>query len=176
MNRGLSFRFILDKLPRTSDIFSDASTEWGIGGCFKSYYFKYSWKDLSIFNVEFICRMELLAALVALVSFQHLLHNRYLTMITDNTNVVSWLQKGRSSHPLGWRFLAIWELTKYKVACKVAPRWIPSEHNCTADALSRGRTPRWLRERGTRVYCNLNQLAHDVLHADESWDDILNCI
>ena len=33
-NRGMSFDFVLGKLPRCQfDVFVDASTEWGIGGC-----------------------------------------------------------------------------------------------------------------------------------------------
>ena len=42
-NRGLSYDFILGRLPRTNfDIFVDASEEYGIGGCCRNLYFKYS--------------------------------------------------------------------------------------------------------------------------------------
>ena len=42
-NRGLSYKFILGKLPRSEfDIFVDASETWGIGGCCGIYYFKFS--------------------------------------------------------------------------------------------------------------------------------------
>ena len=40
-NKGLSFDFVLDKLPRSHDIFTDASSEWGTGGCFGPYYYLY---------------------------------------------------------------------------------------------------------------------------------------
>ena len=39
-NRGLSFDFILGKLQRSKyDVFVDASTSWGIGGCCGALYF-----------------------------------------------------------------------------------------------------------------------------------------
>ena len=42
-NRGLSYDFILGRLPRTNfDIFVDASEEYGIGGCCGNLYFKFS--------------------------------------------------------------------------------------------------------------------------------------
>ena len=34
INKGISLDYILDRLPRAKfDIFADASTSWGIGGC-----------------------------------------------------------------------------------------------------------------------------------------------
>ena len=40
-NKGVSMDFILGRLPAAkSNIFADASTEWGIGGCCGEYYFK----------------------------------------------------------------------------------------------------------------------------------------
>ena len=70
LNRGLSYEFILGKLPRSKyDIFVDASNSWGIGGCCGIFYFKFSWHDLPTFADEFIARKELLAALVALLWF-----------------------------------------------------------------------------------------------------------
>ena len=39
-NRGLSFDYILGNLPRSKyDIFVDASTSWGVGGCCGALYF-----------------------------------------------------------------------------------------------------------------------------------------
>ena len=41
-NRGSTFSFILNELPRSEyAIFVDASTEWGIGGCCGPAYFLY---------------------------------------------------------------------------------------------------------------------------------------
>ena len=40
LNKGISFDYVLDRLPRTEyDIFVDASTSWGIGGCCGRYFF-----------------------------------------------------------------------------------------------------------------------------------------
>ena len=40
LNKGISFDYVLDRLPRTEyDIFVDASTSWGIGGyCGRSFF------------------------------------------------------------------------------------------------------------------------------------------
>ena len=99
-NRGLSFDFILDKLPRTHDIFTDASTEWGVGGCFGTFYFLFHWSQLRAFNVDFIARKELLAVLIAIDCFQSFIENQYVILQCDNSNVVAQLLKGRSSHPI----------------------------------------------------------------------------
>ena len=172
-NKGLSFNFILDKLPRSNDIFTDASSDWGIGGCHGPYYYLYSWDELQAFHVDVIARMELLAALISLACFRDLIKGRYVQLFCDNSNVVSWLRKGRSSHRIGFRLLAVWELIKYKAQCKVSPQWLPGDKNCTADSLSRGVVPPWLRDRGRQVHCDLQRLAYYVTHAEESWDSIL---
>ena len=88
INRGLPYAFVLGELPRSrDDIFVDASEEWGIGGVFGNLYFNYSWEKLSTFAKEFIARKELLAALVALLSFGPMIKGRLVTLYTDNTSV-----------------------------------------------------------------------------------------
>ena len=88
INRGLPYAFVLGELPRSrDDIFVDASEEWGIGGVFGHLYFNYSWEKLSTFAKEFISRKELLAALVALLSFGPEIKGRLVTLYTDNTSV-----------------------------------------------------------------------------------------
>ena len=145
INTGVSYDFILGNLPRTDfDIFVDASTEWGIGGCCGNQFFKYSWDHFSHLSIEGIARKELLAALVALKCFSSKITDKLVVLYTDNSNVRDWLVAGRSSKLKGLKFLAIWEITKYRLRCKVSPRWIPGEHNTTADKLSRGDTPNWL--------------------------------
>ena len=123
INRGLSIQFVLDKLPRLeSEIFVDASTERGIGGCCCSAYFAYPWTGLSMFEVDIIARRELLACLIALACFKRFLFGRLAVMYSDNENAVNWLRKGRSSNMLGTHFLAAWELEKYKLQCKISPK------------------------------------------------------
>ena len=69
-NRGISYNFALDKLPLAqSNIFVDASTEWGIGGCCGEYYFQMPWCQLREVRHEIIARKELLAALIAIFCF-----------------------------------------------------------------------------------------------------------
>ena len=88
-NRGVSFDFVLGKLRRgTHDIFVDASTEWGIGGCYGRFYFMFPWSDLEAFGADFIARKELLAAMVSLFCFQDMLMDTFVYIISDNQNAV----------------------------------------------------------------------------------------
>ena len=88
VNRGLSFDFILGNLPRAKfDIFVDASTEWGIGGCCGNLFFKYSWSELTQLQMDAIARNELLAALIALHCFRPAVEDKIVILYTDNTNV-----------------------------------------------------------------------------------------
>ena len=173
-NRGISFAFALNKLPRCATaIFVDASTDQGIGGCCGSAYFSYPQPQLTRFDVDVIARMELLACLVALVCFRGWIRGRLVTIYSDNENVVAWLKKGRSSNLLGMRLLAAQEVIKYKLECKTSPKQIPGIQNNTADALSRGRVPLWLVRQVSRTHCDLDKLAFRVHDAECSWDSIL---
>ena len=170
-NCGISYDFILGRLPRTTfNIFVDASEEWGIGGLCGNLYFKFPWSQLPDFVHEFISRKELLSALIALHCFHQVIEDKLTYLYTDNTNVRDWLVMGRSKKMKGLRYLALWELAKFKHRCKVSPRWLPSNHNGSADKLSRGTTPEWLQRDGTRVSCDLRRLAHDLNHVEEAWD------
>ena len=82
VNEGLSYDFILGKLPRAKyDIFFDASTTWGIGGCCGSLYFKIPWDKINpYFDIDVIARKELLAALVALWCFSQAIYGKIVTV------------------------------------------------------------------------------------------------
>ena len=118
-----------------------------------------------------IARKELLAVVVAMKCFASAISGKIVTLYTDNTNVRDWLSAGRSSKLQGLRYLAIWELLKYKNRCKVTPLWLPSAHNISADLLSRGQTPFWLKRDGIRQFCDLEKLAYEALHVEESWEE-----
>ena len=159
VNRGVTFAFLTDALPRSkNDVFVDASSSWGIGGICGSAFFRYSWDELAMVQPDIIARMELLGCLVALICFSDILSGKIVRFYCDNENAVAWLRKGRSNNPLGNKFLAYWEFLKFTRECKISPTWLPSFHNCTADALSRGRTPRWLRRYGIRKKFDVREL------------------
>ena len=50
------------------------------------------------------------------------------------------------------------ERIKYAFLLKLSVRYIPSGKNRTADSLSRGRVPTWLKHRGTRIFPILSSL------------------
>ena len=111
-----------------------------------------SWIELRNVGLKpnIIARMVLLTGLIAILCFGNLIKKKLDRLHIDNNNAYHWLRKSRSSNLEGTKFLALWELWKYKMECKVAPVWIPSEHNVTADTLSRGTIPTWLQRRGVR--------------------------
>ena len=50
------------------------------------------------------------------------------------------------------------ERIKYAFLLKLSVRYIPSGKNITADSLSRGRLPPWLKPRGTRMLPTMRSL------------------
>ena len=151
--------YILDRLPRAEyDIFVDASTKWGIGGCCGGYFFKIPQNHLEQFNTGLIAQKELFAALVAVYCFQGLIKGKLAIIHTDNTNAHDWVLRGRSSRDPSNKALMVFELMKYSAECKLSIQWIPSKSNVSADMLSRGATPRWLRQQGRKMAVNFNLL------------------
>ena len=170
VNKGVSLDYILDRLPRSEyDIFSDASTTWGIGGCCGRFYFATPWCHLKQFDTGLIAQKELFAAVVALFCFRHTIRGRLTILHTDNTNAHDWLMSGRSPHYLGNNYLMAFELIKYVAECKISVCWIPSAANRTADALSRGRVPNWLLRHGERCIVDYKQLKRYLDDPMEMW-------
>ena len=125
--------FVLNRLPEaTSNIWVDASTTWGIGGCCGPLYFMIPWNKLNQITTKTIAQKELLATIAAIYTFNDRIHGSITKLFTDNTNVFNYL---RSSKSISLGLLAVWELGKYIAECKITPIWVPSVVNGTADAL-----------------------------------------
>ena len=140
----------------------DASLTGGIGGFCGLRYFSMPIERLKpymascdgwgSFPMVDIAWLELLAACVAVYAFAPLLHTqRLLTLYSDNTNVVAWLNKRRAPNPFVCAVVAAIERVKYGRILKISTRYISTRHNRTADRLSRGQIPDYLYTRGTRV-------------------------
>ena len=97
-----------------------------------------------------IAYRELLSVVIAFIHFSPHSPSSLIWINTDNQNVLSWLKKGRCSQKLGYRLLSVIELLKLKYNLKVSVRYIKSSANTSADMLSRGKTPRWLKKRGVK--------------------------
>ena len=76
-----------------------------------------------------MARKELVACLLAIVCFGDIIRGRYVKLHTDNDNAYQWLKKGLSTSLTGTKLLALWELVKYTLECKISPVWIPLEAN-----------------------------------------------
>ena len=191
-NMGVSYNFLLSKLPNTRDEwFVDASTSWGIGGCCGYKYFSINKTKLFRFFELYnncnsksdilipytrlpIAYLELLAALVGLAAFSALNPNSIVRLNSDNTDVVSWLKKGRCKAGIGFRILAAIELLKKKFNLKISPRYIPGSKNTSADALSRGTIPTWLCKHGQSLTIDLDSIFNLVSNPLEAWESLIN--
>ena len=111
-----------------------------------------------IFKDMFIAYRELLAVLLAFQVFAESAPNCFIRVNSDNTNVVSWLNKGRCSKKLGFLILSAIEAFKFQFGLRVKAFYIKSEHNNSADNLSRGRTPRWLVAGGVKLKNDVGQI------------------
>ena len=69
--------------------------------------------------------------------------------------------------------LAIIELTKLKYDLKVSTFYIESASNSSADALSRGRTPHWLKTRGTKLPVDLRKIDKILADPITAWKKVL---
>ena len=166
-NPGLPFNFILGKLPRKKDEwFVDASKK-GYGGLCGTSFFKISHKRLlkmvdldfkKVFGHAFIAYRELLAVLLACQMFAKISPKSFVRINSDNSNVVTWVNKGRCSKKLGFLLLSAIEFFKFRFGLRVKAYYIKSRKNVSADKLSRGRTPIWLRRRGVRVKIDVPEI------------------
>ena len=156
-NHGLSYDFILGKLPRAKDEWFVDASKYGYGGVCGNSFFKLSHHELldslvpalkNKFVDIFIAYRELLAVLLAFQVFAKISPKSYIRINSDNSNVVSWVNKGRCSKKHGVLILSAIEAFKFKYGLKVKAFYVKSSHNTSADALSRGYIPHWLKMRG----------------------------
>ena len=154
----------------------DAS-EHGFGGVCGNRYFEVSYiqlldaandQKLDLFGNMFIAYRELLAALFAFHVFSNIAPASFIRINSDNTNTVGWLNKGRCSKKMGFLLLSAIAYYKYVGGLRVTAFYIKSSHNTSADLLSRGQTPRWLKQRGIKMNVNISAIlklvTNPVLH------------
>ena len=92
---------------------------------------------------------------------------------SDNSNAVAWLQKSRCAAGVGIRILAAIELYKRKYGVKILTRFIEGVANTSADCLSRGKIPHWLKRFGVKAECNLEEVAGILNNPLTAWRNIL---
>ena len=111
-----------------------------------------------------IAYLELLAAMIAVVCFAPKCSGHIVRLNCDNSDAVSWLQKGRCSAGIGFRMLSVIELYKHKYCFKISCHYIRGVSNRSADLLSRGSIPGWLVQDGKKLCVDLSgvvELLHD---------------
>ena len=117
----------------------------------------------------FIAHRELLAVLLAFEVFAKKAPKSFIRINSDNTSVVAWLNKGRCSKEPGFLILAAIEAIKFNFGLKVKAVYIKSEHNSTADALSRDQTPPWLVAKGVEQKIDIPQIAELIINPLPFW-------
>ena len=123
----------------------------------------------SIFVDMFIAYRELLAVLLAFQVFAKIAPNKLIRVNSDNTSVVSWLNKGRCSKRPGFLILSAIESFKFNFGLKVKAFYIKSKHNNSADELSRDRTPPWLGLKGVEQKIVVTQIVNLINNPLPFW-------
>ena len=154
-------------------MYVDAASTKGIGGYSVTTYFLVPNRWLypylrqcdgwSAYPKVDIAWVELLAAYVAIDMFAARSPGKYLIMYSDNTNVVAWLSNRRPPNPFVGALVSAIERLKYQFFLKLSIRYIPSEHNVSADLLSRQTIPARLQKNGNRIYPNLRRLCSNLV-------------
>ena len=148
------------------------------GGICGNLYFRISHREvLSIVGETFarglddlfIAYRELLAALFAFQAFAKNGRKKFVRVNSDNTNTVTWLNKGRCSKKIGFLILSAIEYYKFKYGLKIKAYYVKSSHNSSADALSRGLTPKWLLLRGVRHKIDVSRIVNLLRNPRPFW-------
>ena len=117
-----------------------------------------------------IAYIELIAALVGISVFSKYQPNKIIKIFSDNTDVVAWLRKGRCSAGLGFKLLAAIEFFKREHKLKLCVNHIPGTQNNSADELSRGSIPTWLKSKGRQLDVNINHLTKLIRNPLPFWE------
>ena len=176
-NFGLTFDFILGKLPRQKDEWFVDASKVGFGGvCGFSFIISYicflkgvELKKRTLFVDMFIAYRELLAVLLAFQVFAKIAPRCFIRVNSDNKSVVAWLNKGRCSKKPGFLILAAIETIKFNFGLKVKAFYIKSKHNNTADKLSRNQTPPWLSAKGVEQKIDVSQIVELINNSLPFW-------
>ena len=112
-----------------------------------------------------IAYIELIAVLAGFCVFSQSQKNTVVKLYT----VVAWLKKSRCRAGLGFKILSAIEYFKRSYRLKICTRHIPGKHNNTADLLSRGVIPSWLRRYGIRREVNLKDLFRLIKNPLRFW-------
>ena len=172
-NRGLRFRYILNRLPMEQRrIYVDAASSGGLGGYAEYTYFSVAlehWipylrkcEGWATFPQVDIAWLELLAAYVAIDFFAARAAGRYVILYSDNTNVVAWLSRRRSPSPYVCTLVSAIERLKYEYSLKISVRYIQSARNVSADLLSRNTIPARFKRHGSRRYPDIPRLCSNL--------------
>ena len=117
---------------------------------------------------------ELLSAVIAFIYLAPFSPSSLVRINTDNQNVVSWLNKSRCSKKLGYRLSSVIELMKLKYNLKISVFYIKSNANTSADRLSRGVIPEWLRNRGVKLAVSIDVIDKILLNPIAYWKNALS--
>ena len=121
-----------------------------------------------------IAYLELLAAMIAVICFTPLCQDQCVRLNCDNSAAVVWLQRGRCSTGVGFQMLAVTELYKHRHRVKISTRHIKGVANSSADSLSRGKIPFWLKSFGKKCELNLNNVANILENPLPEWIKVLS--
>ena len=125
-------------------LFTDASGAIGFGGYFQGKWFQGKWPWNHENNTHSIAWMEFLPIVVAIVLWSNLLSGMRIIIRSDNSAVVSIINKQSSKCPVIMRLVRFFVLQCLKFNVTFTARHIPGLENNIADSLSRFQVNRFL--------------------------------
>ena len=112
--------------------------------------------------------------MIAAVCFTPLCQGQLVRLNCDDSAALSWLQRGRCPTGVGFQMLAVTELYKHRHCVKISTRHIKGIANISADSLSRGNIPVWLKSFGKRCRLNLNNIADILRNPLPEWTKVIS--
>ena len=124
-------------LPHPHLLFTDASDSgWGAASLGEDRLSSLCSQDISRFSIN---HLELLAVLLAIRGFLHLLRDQSVSLFTDNTTALAYLHKEGGTRPSSLNAVAQGILRLCEAnAVRLLPQFVPGRLNVLADSLSRG--------------------------------------
>lgn len=158
----------------TSD--ASAALDKGLGCFYKGAWFSYKWSDcgdkflraMQSFEIS-INYLELVALTLGIISFADNFQNKRVNIFCDNQSVVWMVNYSTSSCRRCMILIRIITLISLKLNCRIFAKWLKTDDNTLADALSRGDFKRFWNHAPPNTDPQMKLLPNSIWPLPNSW-------